>query len=86
MIFYFVPIIALALACLGSLVALKRANVDMALMQEVFFRIILSANFGQAPAWQAALGAGISNTIVCTTINKVCASGMKGLKIIHLFM
>jgi acetyl-CoA C-acetyltransferase len=38
---------------------LKRANVDMALMQEVFFGIILSANFDQAPAWQAALGARI---------------------------
>ncbi|KAK1295782.1 Acetyl-CoA acetyltransferase, cytosolic 1 [Acorus calamus] len=58
--------------------ALKRANVDPSLVQEVFFGNVLSANLGQAPARQAALGAGIPNTVVCTTINKVCASGMKG--------
>lgn len=58
--------------------ALKRANVDASLVQEVFFGNVLSANLGQAPARQAALGAGIPNSVVCTTINKVCASGMKG--------
>uniref|UniRef100_A0A453AB29 Thiolase N-terminal domain-containing protein n=2 Tax=Aegilops tauschii subsp. strangulata TaxID=200361 RepID=A0A453AB29_AEGTS len=57
--------------------ALKRANVDPSLVQEVFFGNVLSANLGQAPARQAALGAGIPNTVVCTTVNKVCASGMK---------
>ncbi|XP_010936771.1 acetyl-CoA acetyltransferase 2 [Elaeis guineensis] len=57
--------------------ALKRANVEPALVQEVFFGNVLSANLGQAPARQAALGAGIPNTVVCTTINKVCSSGMK---------
>ncbi|KAK2986454.1 hypothetical protein RJ640_011892 [Escallonia rubra] len=65
---------------LGSIAiqgALKRANVDPSLVEEVFFGNVLSANLGQAPARQAALGAGISNTVVCTTINKVCASGMK---------
>ncbi|KAL3510051.1 hypothetical protein ACH5RR_029452 [Cinchona calisaya] len=65
---------------LGSIAiegALKRANVDPALVQEVYFGNVLSANLGQAPARQAALGAGIPNTVVCTTINKVCASGMK---------
>ncbi|XP_077237614.1 acetyl-CoA acetyltransferase 2-like isoform X2 [Tasmannia lanceolata] len=65
---------------LGSIAiecALKRANVDPKLVQEVFFGNVLSANLGQAPARQAALGAGIPNTVVCTTINKVCASGMK---------
>ncbi|KAL6999868.1 Acetyl-CoA acetyltransferase, cytosolic [Sarracenia purpurea var. burkii] len=65
---------------LGSIVigsALKRANVDASLVQEVFFGNVLSANLGQAPARQAALGAGIPDTVVCTTINKVCASGMK---------
>ncbi|XP_077216095.1 acetyl-CoA acetyltransferase 2-like isoform X2 [Tasmannia lanceolata] len=65
---------------LGSIAiecALKRANVDPNLVQEVFFGNVLSANLGQAPARQAALGAGIPNTVVCTTINKVCASGMK---------
>nr|ACU87560.2 acetyl-CoA C-acetyltransferase [Bacopa monnieri] len=57
--------------------ALKRANLDPSLVQEVFFGNVLSANLGQAPARQAALGAGIPNTVVCTTVNKVCASGMK---------
>lgn len=59
--------------------ALKRANVDPSLVQEVFFGNVLSANLGQAPARQAALGAGILNSVICTTINKVCASGMKGV-------
>ncbi|KAL6546458.1 Acetyl-CoA acetyltransferase 2 [Orobanche minor] len=65
---------------LGSIAiesALKRANVDPSLVQEVIFGNVLSANLGQAPARQAALGAGIPNTVVCTTVNKVCASGMK---------
>lgn len=65
---------------LGSIAiqsALKRANVDPSLVQEVFFGNVLSANLGQAPARQAALGAGIPNSVVCTAINKVCASGMK---------
>ncbi|KAL3502563.1 hypothetical protein ACH5RR_037012 [Cinchona calisaya] len=65
---------------LGSIAiesALKRANIDPSLVQEVYFGNVLSANLGQAPARQAALGAGIPNTVVCTTINKVCASGMK---------
>jgi len=47
-------------------------------VEEVIFGNVLSANLGQAPARQAALGAGIPNSVVCTTVNKVCASGMKG--------
>ncbi|XP_019163958.1 PREDICTED: acetyl-CoA acetyltransferase, cytosolic 1-like [Ipomoea nil] len=65
---------------LGSLAiesALKRASVDPSLVEEVFFGNVLGANLGQAPARQAALGAGIPNTVVCSTVNKVCASGMK---------
>lgn len=65
---------------LGSIAiqtALERANVDPSLVQEVYFGNVLSANLGQAPARQAALGAGIPNSVVCTTVNKVCASGMK---------
>ncbi|XP_074272505.1 acetyl-CoA acetyltransferase 2 [Silene latifolia] len=67
---------------LGSIAiqgALKRANVDPSLVEEVIFGNVLSANLGQAPARQAALGAGISNTVACTTVNKVCASGMKAV-------
>ena len=59
--------------------ALKQASIAPELVQEVFFGNVLSANLGQAPARQAALGAGIPNTVVCTTVNKVCASGMKGI-------
>ncbi|XP_022136171.1 acetyl-CoA acetyltransferase, cytosolic 1 [Momordica charantia] len=65
---------------LGSIAieaALKRAKIDPSLVQEVIFGNVLSANLGQAPARQAALGAGIPNSVVCTTVNKVCASGMK---------
>ncbi|XP_062107124.1 acetyl-CoA acetyltransferase 2 [Humulus lupulus] len=65
---------------LGSIAieaALKMAGVDPSLVQEVIFGNVLSANLGQAPARQAALGAGISNAVICTTVNKVCASGMK---------
>lgn len=57
--------------------ALKRAHVDPALVEEVFFGNVLTANLGQAPARQAALGAGIPYSVICTTINKVCAAGMK---------
>ena len=81
----FAPI-ALTWPWLGLLAALERANVDPALVQEVYFGNVLSANLGQAPARQAALGAGIPNNVVCTTVNKVCASGMKGLSLIHLSM
>lgn len=58
--------------------ALKRANVEPALVEEVFFGNVLTANLGQAPARQAALGAGIPYSVICTTVNKVCAAGMKG--------
>ncbi|KAL5574825.1 hypothetical protein UlMin_016524 [Ulmus minor] len=67
---------------LGSIAiraALKRANLDPSLVQEVFFGNVLSANLGQAPARQAALGAGIPNSVICTTINKVCSSGIKAM-------
>jgi len=58
--------------------ALERAKVDPALVQEVFMGNVLSANLGQAPARQAALGAGLPYSVPCTTVNKVCSSGMKG--------
>ncbi|CAO2812927.1 unnamed protein product [Amaranthus hypochondriacus] len=73
---------SLAATKLGSIAiqgALKKANVDPSLVQEVIFGNVLSANLGQAPARQAALGAGIPDTVVCTTVNKVCASGMKAI-------
>jgi acetyl-CoA C-acetyltransferase len=62
----------------------KRSGVDPSLVEEVFFGNVLSANLGQAPARQAALGAGLPNSVPCTTVNKVCASGMKGESISHI--
>lgn len=57
--------------------ALEKSGVDSSEIQEVLMGNVVSAGLGQAPARQAALGAGISHEVPCTTINKVCASGMK---------
>ncbi|NJO02967.1 MAG: acetyl-CoA C-acyltransferase [Bacteroidia bacterium] len=59
--------------------ALEKAGVDPSEVQEVLMGNVLSAGVGQAPARQAAIFAGLSNTVPCTTINKVCASGMKSI-------
>lgn len=59
--------------------ALDKISLDPSLVQEVFMGNVVQAGVGQAPARQAALGAGIPNTVPCTTVNKVCASGMKAL-------
>lgn len=59
--------------------ALARAGVASSEVQEVFMGNVISANLGQAPARQAAVGAGIGYEVPCTTINKVCASGMKAV-------
>lgn len=59
--------------------ALNKINLDPALVQEVLLGNVLQANEGQAPARQAAIFAGLSNEIPCTTINKVCSSGMKAI-------
>lgn len=61
--------------------ALEQAGVEPAQVDEVFFGNVCSANLGQAPARQAALGAGISQNTPCTTINKVCSSGIKSVMI-----
>ncbi len=57
--------------------ALERANLKAEKIQEVYFGNVVSANLGQAPARQAAIGAGIGKDVPCTTVNKVCSSGMK---------
>lgn len=59
--------------------ALEKAGIQADQVQEVFMGNVCSANLGQAPARQAALGAGIPNTVPCTTVNKVCSSGMKSI-------
>ena len=61
--------------------ALEKAGVSADKVGEVFMGNVLQANLGQAPARQAAIFAGIPDTVPCTTINKVCASGMKALSL-----
>lgn len=57
--------------------ALNKINLNPELVDEVLMGNVVQAGTGQAPARQAAIYAGIPNTVPCTTINKVCASGMK---------
>jgi acetyl-CoA C-acetyltransferase len=59
--------------------ALEKSGIAAELVNEVFMGNVLSANIGQAPVTQAMLGAGIGNEVPSTTINKVCASGMKAV-------
>lgn len=59
--------------------ALSKANVDAKEVNEVFMGNVVSANLGQAPARQAAIAAGIGFNVPCTTVNKVCSSGMKSV-------
>jgi acetyl-CoA C-acetyltransferase len=58
---------------------LNKINLDPSLVEEVYMGNVIQAGVGQAPARQAALGAGIPETVPCTTVNKVCASGMKAV-------
>lgn len=59
--------------------ALEKSGVSADQVQEVYMGNVLSANLGQAPARQAAIGAGIGTNVPCTTVNKVCSSGMKSV-------
>lgn len=59
--------------------ALAKAGVDPKEVEEVFMGNVVSANLGQAPARQAALFAGLGQNVPCTTVNKVCSSGMKSI-------
>lgn len=59
--------------------AVERAGIRPEDVEEVFMGNVLQAGLGQAPARQAALGAGLTHEVPCTTVNKVCASGMKSL-------
>lgn len=59
--------------------AIKKAGIESDQVQDVLMGCVLQANLGQAPARQAAKFAGLPNEVACTTINKVCASGMKAI-------
>src|SRR6187431_1196974 len=67
---------------LGAMVvreAIRRAGIDPAKVDEVILGNVLAAGVGQAPARQAALGAGLPPSVAALTINKVCGSGMKAI-------
>ncbi len=63
--------------------ALAQAGIQGTEVSEVFMGCVLPANLGQAPARQASLGAGIAVSVGCTTVNKVCGSGMKAIMLGH---
>jgi acetyl-CoA C-acetyltransferase len=67
-----------AAAIKGALSRVDGENVKTKIA-EAYFGNVLSAGIGQAPCRQAVLGAGLRESIVCSTINKVCASGMKSI-------
>jgi acetyl-CoA C-acetyltransferase len=59
--------------------AIEKAGIKVSDVQEVYMGCVLQANLGQAPARQAAIFAGLPENVCCTTVNKVCASGMKAI-------
>jgi acetyl-CoA C-acetyltransferase len=61
--------------------AIEKSGMDKSLIDEVFMGNVLQANLGQAPARQAAMFAGLNDNVPCTTVNKVCASGMKSISL-----
>jgi acetyl-CoA C-acetyltransferase len=61
--------------------AIEKSGIDKTLVDEVFMGNVLQANLGQAPARQAAMFAGLGENVPCTTVNKVCASGMKSISL-----
>jgi len=61
--------------------ALEKAGLSKDLIDEVIMGSVIQAGLGQAPARQAAKAAGLPDKVICTTINKVCASGMKSIAI-----
>jgi acetyl-CoA C-acetyltransferase len=73
------PLTAPKLGAIAIKCALERAGVKPDEVDEVFMGNVVQAGVGQAPARQASLGAGIPNSVPCTTINKVCGSGLKAV-------
>ena len=59
--------------------AIKKAGIDPAIVDELFMGCVIQANLGQAPARQACKQSGLPDSVICTTVNKVCASGMKSI-------
>ena len=74
-------VLATKLGAIAIKGAMEKAEIDAEMIDEVFMGNVLQANLGQAPARQAAIFAGLSNEVPCTTVNKVCSSGMKSIMI-----
>ncbi|MFM7566883.1 MAG: acetyl-CoA C-acyltransferase [Flavobacteriales bacterium] len=75
----FANVSATQLGSIAIRAAVERAGLESSSIDEVFMGNVLQAGVGQAPARQAALGAGLGHHVPCTTVNKVCASGMKAM-------
>ncbi|MDQ2951521.1 MAG: acetyl-CoA C-acyltransferase [Chloroflexota bacterium] len=73
------PLTAPKLGSIAIKCALERAGAKVDQVDEVFMGNVIQAGVGQAPARQASLGAGIPNSVPCTTVNKVCGSGLKAV-------
>jgi acetyl-CoA C-acetyltransferase len=74
---------ATALGSLAIKSAVERAGISLDAPDEVFMGCVLPAGLGQAPARQASLGAGLPQSAGCTTVNKVCGSGMESAMLAH---
>ncbi len=79
----FSPVSATDLSAAASLAALEDSKLDPAQLDEVLLGCVLPAGLGQAPARQAALAEGVPKSVPCTTVNKVCGSGMKTTMLGH---
>ena len=75
------PSPATELGSVSIAATLAEVGIDAAVIDEVYFGNVVSAGLGQAPARQASLGGGIPDSVPCTTINKVCGSGMKAVMV-----
>ena len=73
------PLRAPELGAIAIRAAVERSGVPSDVIDEVFMGSVVQAGVGQAPARQASLGAGLSRSVPCTTINKVCGSGLKAV-------
>ncbi|CAE6928841.1 acetyl-CoA acetyltransferase [Ectopseudomonas oleovorans] len=79
----FTDMSAAQLGAAANLAALERAGIAGDAVDEVIMGCVLQAGQGQAPARQAALGAGLPQSVVCSTVNKMCGSGMKAVMLGH---
>lgn len=74
---------AIELGAIAIKAALEKANISAELIQTIVMGNVLSANLGQAPARQASMAAGLPENVCATTVNKVCASGMKAVSMLY---